>query len=54
LRGTFIIDPQGVVQHISINNLDVGRSVSEVLRTLKACQTGAACPVDWDEGQETL
>lgn len=54
LRGVFIIDPQGVLQYLSVNNLDVGRNVKEILRLLAACQMGGACPVNWEEGQETL
>ncbi len=54
LRGTFIIDPKGILQHMTVNNMDVGRSVEETLRTLQACQTGALCPVNWHPGQATL
>jgi alkyl hydroperoxide reductase subunit AhpC len=54
LRGLFIIDPQGIIQHTSINNLSVGRSVDEVLRVLEALQTGELCPINWKPGQKTL
>jgi peroxiredoxin (alkyl hydroperoxide reductase subunit C) len=54
LRGTFIIDPDGVVRHVSINELDVGRNVAEVLRLLQALRTGGLCPADWEPGQPTL
>lgn len=54
LRGLFIIDPQGDLQYISVNNLAVGRNVGEILRVLAACQAGGACPINWEEGQETL
>ena len=53
-RGTFIIDPSGVLVHMSINEHDVGRSVDEVLRTLRAFRTGALCPADWTAGEATL
>ena len=53
-RGTFIVDPTGVLVHMSINGHDVGRSVDEVLRTLRAFRTGALCPADWVAGQPTL
>lgn len=53
-RGAFIIDPDGVLQSITINNLPVGRNPQELLRTLKAFQTGDLCPVDWHEGEKTL
>jgi len=54
LRGTFIIDPEGIIRHISINELDVGRNVNETLRVLQALRTGELCPVDWKPGQSTL
>lgn len=54
LRGTFLIDPNGVLQHMSVNGLGVGRSVDETFRTLKAFQTGELCPMDWKPGQATL
>jgi peroxiredoxin (alkyl hydroperoxide reductase subunit C) len=53
-RGTFIIDPEGVLVHMSITANDVGRSVDEVLRTLRAFRTGALCPADWAPGDPTL
>lgn len=54
LRGVFIIDPEGIIQHVSVHNLAVGRNVKEILRTLAACQAGGACPVNWEEGQQVL
>ncbi len=54
LRGTFLIDPQGTLQWMSVNALGVGRSVDEVLRTLQALQTGELCPADWKPGKATL
>ena len=54
LRGTFIIDPQGIVRHIQVNDLDVGRNFDETLRTLRALKTGELCPVSWRPGQPTL
>jgi peroxiredoxin (alkyl hydroperoxide reductase subunit C) len=59
LRGLFIIDQEGIVQHITVNNLSVGRSVDETLRTLKAIQYvqshhNEVCPVDWQEGEKTM
>lgn len=53
-RGTFIIDPSGVLLHMSVNEHDVGRSVDEVLRTLRAFRTGALCPANWGPGKATL
>ncbi len=58
LRGSFIIDPNGVVRHAGINDLPVGRSVGEALRLIKAFQFtdehGEVCPADWDEGADTI
>lgn len=54
LRGTFLIDPKGVLRFSLINDLDVGRSVDETLRTILAFKTGGLCPVDWSPGQPTL
>lgn len=53
-RGTFIIDPDGVVQYQVVTADSVGRSTSETLRSLIALQTGERCPVDWRPGQRTL
>jgi peroxiredoxin 2/4 len=54
LRGTFLIDPKGILRFALVNDLDVGRSVDETLRTIQAFKTGALCPVDWRPGQATL
>lgn len=54
LRGLFIIDPEGVIQHATVNNNNVGRNVDEVLRVLEACQTGGLCPANWKPGQALL
>src|SRR5262249_44288899 len=53
-RGTFIADPTGMLLHMSVNEHDVGRSVEEVLRILRAFRTGALCPADWAPGKATL
>ena len=53
-RATFIVDPTGTLLHMSVNEHDVGRSVEEVLRILRAFRTGALCPVDWTPGKATL
>jgi peroxiredoxin (alkyl hydroperoxide reductase subunit C) len=53
-RGTFIVDPSGVLLHMSITEHDVGRSVEEVLRVLRAFKTGAMCPADWAPGDPTM
>ncbi len=54
LRGTFIIDPHGVVRSAVINDLAVGRSVEETLRTLQAFQTGQLTGCEWKPGKETI
>jgi peroxiredoxin (alkyl hydroperoxide reductase subunit C) len=54
LRATFIVDPQNVIQHVTVNNLNVGRSPEETLRVLDACQTGELCPCNRTIGGETL
>jgi lipoyl-dependent peroxiredoxin subunit C len=54
LRGTFIIDPDGVLRQLSVNSLDVGRDVRETLRLLQALRTGELCPCAWGPGQKTL
>jgi peroxiredoxin (alkyl hydroperoxide reductase subunit C) len=55
----FLIDPQGVVQHSTINNLSVGRSIEETLRIVQAFQfvsthSGEVCPMDWKPGAVTM
>ena len=54
LRGTFIIDPNGVLQYQVVSALNVGRSVDETLRVLQALQTGGLCQMEWKPGQATL
>lgn len=54
LRATFIIDPTNTIQHVSVNNLDVGRNPEEVLRILDALQTGELCPCNRTVGGGTL
>ncbi len=53
-RATFIIDPDGIVRWVNINDLSVGRNVDEVLRVLDALQTDELCPCNWTKGEETL
>ena len=59
LRGLFIIDKEGIVQHATINNLAFGRSIDETIRTLKAIQhtqihENEVCPADWQQGMATI
>ena len=57
-RGTFIIDPHGILRHYSVNEPPVGRSVDETIRLLKAIQFtakhGEVCPVNWKDGDKTI
>lgn len=59
LRGTFIADPQGVIQAYEIHNLGIGRNAEELLRKLQAAQFVAehgdeVCPAKWKPGAETI
>ena len=54
LRATFIVDPENVIQHVTVNNLNVGRSPEETLRVLDALQTGELCACNRTVGGETL
>ena len=58
LRGTFIIDKEGVVRAATIHDLPLGRSVDEALRVLDALQHfekhGEVCPADWKKGAATI
>jgi len=54
LRATFIIDPEGIIRHVSVNDLSVGRSVDEVIRIVDALQSDELCPCNWQKGEPTL
>ncbi|MFN6961969.1 MAG: alkyl hydroperoxide reductase subunit C [Rhodocyclaceae bacterium] len=59
LRGTFVLNPQGVIKVIEIHDLGIGRDASELLRKVKAAQyieahPGEVCPAKWKEGDATL
>lgn len=59
LRGLFIIDKEGIIQHATINNLSFGRSVDETLRVLQAIQyvqsnPEEVCPANWKPGEKTM
>jgi alkyl hydroperoxide reductase subunit AhpC len=57
-RGTFIIDPNGVLRQYSVNDLPVGRSIDEVLRLVQAFQftdkNGEVCPAKWKPGKKSM
>ncbi len=54
LRATFIVDPEGIIRWVSVNDLQTGRSVPETLRVLEAMQTGEKTPCGWTSGENTL
>jgi len=58
LRGTFLIDREGVVRHAVINDLSLGRNIDEALRMVDALQFheqhGDVCPANWTEGKEAM
>ncbi len=54
LRGTFSIDPEGVLRHMDVCELSVGRNVAETLRILQALRTGELCPAGWKPGEPVL
>jgi peroxiredoxin (alkyl hydroperoxide reductase subunit C) len=58
LRGLFIIDKNGVLQHSTINHLGLGRNVEEVLRMLDALdyteEHGEVCPANWKKGDKAM
>ncbi|HEY4541826.1 MAG TPA: peroxiredoxin [Noviherbaspirillum sp.] len=54
LRATFIVDPDNTIQHVSVNNLNVGRNPEEVLRILDGLQTDELCPCNRAVGGQTL
>ena len=54
LRATFIVDPDGVIRFVSVNDLSVGRNPQEVLRVLDALQTDELCPCNWQKGEAVL
>ena len=53
-RATFIVDPENVIQHVTVNGLNVGRNPQEALRVLDALQTDELCPCNWTPDQEVL
>lgn len=59
LRGSFIVDPNGIVKAIEINDNSIGRNASELLRKLQASKyvkehNGEVCPAMWNPGKDTL
>jgi peroxiredoxin (alkyl hydroperoxide reductase subunit C) len=54
LRGSFVIDPEGILRYKVVHDLNVGRSAEETLRVIQALQTGGLCQAEWRPGQQTL
>lgn len=58
LRGTFLIDKEGVVKHQTINDLPLGRNIDEYIRLTEALQYvekhGEVCPANWKKGEKTM
>jgi len=54
LRGTFIIDPKGILQYQVVHSLNIGRSVKETLRVVEALQSGGLCAAEWKPGDKHL
>lgn len=54
LRATFIVDPDNVIQHVSVNGLNVGRNPKETLRILDALQSDELCPCNRAVGGDTI
>ena len=58
-RGTFLVDPDGVVQFTEVTAEGIGRNAAELVRKVKAAQyvrnhPGEVCPAKWEEGEDTL
>jgi alkyl hydroperoxide reductase subunit AhpC len=58
-RGTFIVDPDGIIQAMEVTAEGIGRDATDLLRKIKAAQyvaahPGEVCPAKWQEGEETL
>ncbi len=51
-RATIVVDDKGVIRSVSINDLSVGRSPNEILRTVQAFQSGGLCGADWKKGDK--
>jgi peroxiredoxin (alkyl hydroperoxide reductase subunit C) len=59
LRGTFVINPEGMIKTAEVHDNGIGRDASELLRKVKAAQyiakhPGQVCPAKWQEGAATL
>ena len=53
-RATFVVDLDGIIRFVSVNDLSVGRNPEEVLRVIDALQTDELCPCNWQKGEPVL
>jgi lipoyl-dependent peroxiredoxin subunit C len=51
LRATYIVDPEGTIRHVSVNDLEVGRNTEEILRILDGLQSKGLCGCNWKPGE---
>ena len=51
-RATYIVDDDGMIQHVSVNALDTGRNANEILRTLQALKAGGLTGCEWQPGED--
>jgi len=58
LRGTFLIDKEGIIRHATVNDLPLGRNIEEALRMVDSLQFhethGEVCPANWKEGKDAM
>ncbi|MEI7609465.1 MAG: peroxiredoxin [Rhodospirillaceae bacterium] len=54
LRATFVVDPENIIRHVSVNDLSVGRNPQEIIRILDALQTDELCPCNWKPGDDVI
>lgn len=54
MRATFLVDPQGIIRHVAVTDMNVGRNPKETLRILDALQSDELCPCNWQPGQDHL
>lgn len=58
MRGSFLIDKEGIIQHMTINNLPLGRNIDEMIRMVDALQFteehGEVCPAGWNKGDDAM
>ncbi len=54
MRATFLVDPQGIIRHVAVTDMNVGRNAKETLRILDALQSDELCPCNWQPGDEHL